>query len=154
MRRRKLSEMTLRERLDRRSSLKESGCIEFDVVSRKGYGSLWFHGRSYRAHRVAWELENGPIPDGLVIDHLCRNRACVNADHLEVVSPGENTLRGESFAGKYSRQTHCLRGHKLPTERAHNGTRRCKECRTKKYAQSRRERYDLMENKPGTKRAR
>jgi len=77
--------------------------------------------RLRRAHRLAYELEVGPIPDGMVLDHLCNNRACVNPSHLEVVTQAENLRR----AGE--RRTHCRNGHKRP-EAAAAGRRRCTEC--------------------------
>lgn len=59
-----------------------------------GYGLVWFQGRVCRAHRHFYEQNIGPIPDGLEIDHLCRNRDCVNPKHLEPVTGKENTRRG------------------------------------------------------------
>ena len=58
-----------------------------------GYGSFWLAPSMRLAHRVAWEMLVGPIPEGLTLDHLCRNRACVNPDHLEPVPHGENVRR-------------------------------------------------------------
>lgn len=94
-----------------------------------GYGSYSLAGRAVRSHRVAYELLVGPIPDGLVLDHLCRNRGCVNPDHLEPVTQGENARRG--LVG-LKRKTHCIRGHRLSDENTYkhrpgNG-RPCKQC--------------------------
>jgi hypothetical protein len=55
-----------------------------------GYGGIRYHGKNRTAHRVSYELHYGPIPDGLQIDHACRNRLCVNPDHLRAVRDGEN----------------------------------------------------------------
>ena len=65
------------------------------------------------AHRVFYERCIGPIPAGLTLDHLCRNRACVNPHHGEPVTRGENVLRGEGPSAQHARQTHCLNGHPL-----------------------------------------
>lgn len=74
-----------------------SGCWEWPGNQRGGYGRIETKvaGKRRRpaAHRVFYEEFVGPIPDGLSIDHLCRNRACVNPDHLEPVSMRENLLR-------------------------------------------------------------
>lgn len=77
---------------------------------RTGYGKA---GRRGSAHRVAYELLVGPIPEGQQLDHLCRVRLCVNPDHLEPVTSQENLLRGETHAAKNAAKTHCYRGHDL-----------------------------------------
>lgn len=65
-------------------------------LDKDGYGRFEMKGKTYRAHRYFYEMENGIIPKGLVIDHLCRNRACINIEHMEVVTSKENTIRGRS----------------------------------------------------------
>ena len=92
----------------------------------KGYGYTTRRGRDERAHRVTYELVNGPIPDGLVIDHLCRNRGCVNPAHMEVVTSRENTLRGDTLAAKQAARTTCPRGHEY--DYFHGGRRYCRTC--------------------------
>ncbi len=83
------------------------------------------------AHRVAWRLLVGPIPHDLTIDHLCRNRACVNPDHMELVTRGENSVRGYGPTAKNRRKTRCKRGHPFDEENTYitpQGWRQCREC--------------------------
>ena len=75
-----------------------------------GYGVFYRKGQSRMAHRGAYELFIGPIPEGLELDHLCRVHHCVNPDHLEPVTHRENNMRGIRGTGPL-RQTHCRRGH-------------------------------------------
>jgi len=102
------------------------------------YGSFWFNGKQIRAHRFAYELFKGEIPNGLQIDHLCRNRACVNPEHLEIVSCKENVLRGIGVCAKNSKKTHCPRGHELKEDNLDKhhlriGQRTCKTCLNEKH---------------------
>ena len=88
----------IRERLERYSIPEpNSGCLLWTAkIDRDGYPRVWLDGKIRGAHRVVYELKNGPIPDGLQIDHLCRVRCCINPDHLEAVTPKANTNRGVS----------------------------------------------------------
>lgn len=93
-----------------------------------GYGHLMVDKRWWMAHRYAYTITLGPIPDGLTIDHLCRNRPCVNPVHLEAITMGENTSRGPSAPGG---RTHCPQGHEYSDEntwREANGKRHCRAC--------------------------
>ncbi|MBV6425512.1 MAG: hypothetical protein NAOJABEB_03333 [Steroidobacteraceae bacterium] len=102
-----------------------------------GYGYIGpsIRGEKHQlAHRVSYELANGPIPDGLVIDHLCRNPPCVNPAHLEAVTHQQNTLRGNAPSAKLALQTHCKRGHELTEDNiyrdpSHPNQRNCRICR-------------------------
>lgn len=79
----------------------ETGCWLWQGwKSGNGYGQLKRDGKKHMAHRFFYELFKGLIPDGHVLDHLCKRRACVNPDHLEPVTPQENTLRGDAVLFK------------------------------------------------------
>lgn len=79
------------------------------------------------AHRFAYEQTVGPIPEGLVIDHLCRVRHCVNPDHMEPVTSRENTFRGFGMGVVNAAKTTCPKGHPYDACRP-NGDRRCRIC--------------------------
>lgn len=96
----------------------------------EGYGKFWLDGRTVLAHRVAFELGHGPIPDGLQLDHLCRVRHCVR--HLEPVTVRDNLMRGPgTLAAINAAKTHCRNGHEFTdanTYRPPDGSRMCREC--------------------------
>jgi hypothetical protein len=103
---------------------------------KDGYGKLKVANVTYRAHRYVWELMVGPIPDGLVIDHLCRNRGCVNPDHMEPVTVAENLHRGFSIQAQNARRERCPRGHEYRHTQG-NGWRHCHECNNQKRRERR-----------------
>lgn len=106
------------------------GCWHWrGTIAGDGYGVLLR--RQRKAHRVAYELAVGPIPEGLTLDHLCRVRHCVNPAHLEPCTRRENTLRAPGLAWKLrAAQTHCKRGHEFTPENTlrDTGRRKCRTC--------------------------
>lgn len=132
--------MTVIERIKRRIAIDENGCWVWQGHKKPdGYGRMRLSsGRQASVHRVAFEAWNGQIGRGLHIDHLCRNPSCCNPDHLEAVTPGENTRRSRSAEvsrAKRETQTHCIHGHMFTAENSYfdaRGYRSCKECRRHK----------------------
>ena len=115
-----------------------TGCWLWRGALIRGYGRVrWPHGgksaRQVMAHRAVFMASGRSIPDGLTLDHLCRNPACVNPDHLEPVTSWENTLRSPiHFAAVNARKTECPRGHLLLGSNLYvkpDGRRVCKACR-------------------------
>lgn len=118
------------------SARQPNGCIIWFGATNKGYGKLTRHGRTWGAHRFAWTISRGPIPEGMVIDHLCRTPLCVNVAHMEVVTIQVNTLRGVSSSAFNAVKTHCKRGHEFTPDNIYwikldlpRPGRECKTCK-------------------------
>lgn len=126
---------TLADRLARNSVRKGSCMVWASTINSNGYGTINVKSKTKRVHRVAYELARGPIPDGLSLDHLCRNRACINPDHMEPVTRQVNSLRGVGPSAVNAKKTHCINGHELTGDnvRTYLGqygkpNRRCQAC--------------------------
>lgn len=123
-----LLESTWNRKFWERVSATPDGCwLWLGKLNSYGYGITSRGGRRLMAHRVAYEQRVGPIPPALVLDHLCRTRACCNPQHLEPVTIGENVRRGD---GPSSR-TCCPQGHAYDAENTYTsptGERTCRTC--------------------------
>lgn len=137
------------DRFQRRVVITEDGCWTWKGSLAHGYGRIQVEGKNTMAHRFAFEHFVGPIPDGLELDHLCRNPACVNPAHLEPVTHAENIRRGDVALGIRSAVTHCKNGHEFTPEntvpRQRNGSvhRRCRKCRSRFVTEHRRRQRSL-----------
>lgn len=129
---------TAEQRFHAKVVMGPNGCWVWTGTSCRGYGhfSVTTDGRerSPKAHRWSWESANGPIPEGLQIDHLCRNTRCVNPDHMEAVTPGENSRRHARTI------THCPAGHEHGEINTYvnAGKRQCRACDRDRKAAKRR----------------
>lgn len=105
-------------------------CWLWTGAQKNGYGRFTIRRRPVYAHRFAYELLVGPIPQGLELDHLCRVTTCINPSHLEPVTHRKNVLRGISPAARHATMTHCSQGHPFDTGNTgwHHGARRCLAC--------------------------
>jgi len=112
-------------------------------TSSSGYGRFYLLGRQMASHVVSWWWANGPVPEGLELDHLCRVRACCNPEHLEPVTHRENIMRSASPPATNARKTHCVHGHEFTVTNTYitsQGYRSCRTC----HRDRERERYRLL----------
>jgi len=112
--------------------------------SKTGYGKFRLGRKDGQAmaHRFAYEHFIGPIPEGMQIDHLCRQRLCVNPEHLEPVTIKENVLRGVGLSARNAKATHCIHGHELKPENTYvwRGQRECRACKYARFLANKQER--------------
>ena len=120
-------------------ALTDSGCIEWIAsLNGVGYGQFYLGPGlgNCGAHRWSYEHHVGPIADGLELDHLCRNRACVNPEHLEPVTHRVNALRGAGVGAIAASKTHCPWGHPYSGPNLYiyptSGYRGCRACRKRR----------------------
>jgi len=113
------------------------GCWEWTACKHKdGYGKFRLPDCVVIAHRFIYEYFHDGIDPNQTIDHLCRNRTCVNPKHLQQISRGENVLLGNTIASWNSRKTHCPQGHEYSGNNLYlytNGNRRCRVCNRLHY---------------------
>lgn len=109
----------------------QSGCWNWTAAVSATYGQFWFDGRQWLAHRASFVLHGQCIPDGMQLDHLCRNRLCVNPAHLEPVTARENQARaGMPIARLHASKTQCKNGHAFDAANTYVTARGFRQCRT------------------------
>lgn len=149
-----LNRTDLQARVTERATVEDRGYLTPCWISNRaaqpnGYTKIGYLGATWLTHRFAYEVFVGSVPDGLALDHLCRQRACCNPEHLEPVTIRENLLRGETSTAENAAKTHCHAGHPLsganlyirPDGQAQRG---CRTCRRAASARSDRRRQGRM----------
>jgi hypothetical protein len=132
-------------RLTEKTEIVPSGCwLWTGCRHRLGYGKVGSGGRNLLAHRLYYEMFKGPIPEGYDLDHLCRNPSCVNPEHLEPVTHGENLRRG-----KHATKTHCKNGHPFDEDNTHVPARNphkreCRACWRERAARQRAKKMQVV----------
>lgn len=121
-----------------------NGCLLWVAsVDQFGYGQFWFDGRRWRSHRWSYRRFVGELVPGLVIDHICRNRKCVNPEHLRQVTQRENTFADGSIAPAKlnAEKDACVHGHPFTPDNIYvfaDGGRRCRTCSIRRASMQRR----------------
>ena len=122
--------MDLMVRFHSKIRIDENGCWVWCAGKNSaGYGEFRGPGKQWRAHRYSYVLHRGEIPEGLVLHHDCRNKACVNPAHLIPVTPWQNVMLDDTPARRNATAAHCRSGHKLDRMDARTGKRYCTTCK-------------------------
>lgn len=120
------------------------GCVLWTASTvSSGYGQFWHERKKWLVHRLAYTWAKGEIPPNLTVDHLCKQRLCVNPAHMEIVTRGENAARGgggAAIAAIKRAQTHCKHGHEFTPDntKTWNGKRQCRACHKRIVAAAKR----------------
>lgn len=131
-----IPESVSRSDFESRTQIRDNGCLAWiGNVNAQGYGRMTVEGGKFHAHRIALYLAGIELPAGMVVDHLCRNRRCVNVDHLEVTTQQVNTARGVGPAAARAAarlQGRCVNGHVIAEvgtyTQGKRGAPTCAEC--------------------------
>lgn len=116
-------------------------CVEWLGSTIRGYGYVGVHGKTMLAHRASYEFFVGPIPEGLHLDHLCRNRSCINPTHLEPVSQGENNARALPYRED---SDVCRNGHPYTGLTDYRGYKKCATCKQGNWTRANRKRQRVV----------
>lgn len=112
---------------------RKTGCWDWlGDMNQKGYGRLFYNGKKHSAHRVSFEMFNGPISEDLEIDHVCENRKCVNPAHLQQITHRQNIRNGRLMKSRRIPKTHCPQGHPYQGDNVlwtRGGYQYCRQCR-------------------------
>lgn len=106
----------------------ENACWVWTGRLDDGYGRFRVDGKLGRAHRFSFLWAHGFLTEGLIVNHVCRNRACVNPEHMEEITQRQNILSGIGPTAINARKTHCVHGHSLDNPIIKSGYRHCREC--------------------------
>lgn len=133
------------QRIAKRMTSQADGCMVWTGAKNgHGYGTITVDKQAVYVHRLAYWLANGPVDPGMVIDHMCRNRACVNVDHLRILTPQANNRLTARSAMTHCRAEHPLSGGNLQVilDRDGRGHRQCRECNKNRSAEWRNQRSE------------
>lgn len=141
-----MKQSTIQRFMSKVNKNQENDCWIWTASGVQGYGIFFMNNRKILAHRASYELFVAPIPEGMTIDHLCRNRICVNPAHLEAVTLIENIFRGDSIITQNMKKPVCSKGHPFDMIRTANNHqwRSCRTCKRESDRQRRLKRKEFL----------